>query len=297
MHAAGSESNVLIGISRLGHRAALISKLGVDELSSFILMTLRGEGVETKWIKRIEGMKCGVYITQRNYPIPGKDDVVYFRGESAARSLSASDVPETAIAGGKIFHLSGITPALSPSCRRASSQAARLAKKHGVLFSFDPNYRRKLWSVDKARPVFRSLARAADLLFLDTTEASIILGDGVARRGPEPTLKALSKLGPQTVVLKLGAEGGLAALDDGEYFHVPSYKVQVVDVIGAGDAVVSGFTSGLLDKKDVDTCLKWASASSALVVMRRGDFENLPTKAVLRNFMAAEETSSEFDPR
>jgi 2-dehydro-3-deoxygluconokinase len=297
MHTAGSESNALIGLSRLGHRTALISKLGFDELSSFILMTLRGQGVQTRWIRQVEGKNCGIYIAQRNYPVPGKDDVVYYRGESAARSLSPSDVPEDAIGGSKIFHLSGITPALSPSCRRASFRAARLAKKHGVIFSFDPNYRRKLWSIDEARPVFRSLAAIAGLLFLDTNEASIILGDSVVSRGPEVTLKALSQLGPQAVVLKLGAEGGLAASDHGNYFHVPSYKVQVEDVIGAGDAAVSGFVSGLLKKKDLETCLKWAAACSALVVMRRGDFENLPTKADLEKFMAAEESASEFDPR
>jgi sugar/nucleoside kinase (ribokinase family) len=296
-HAAGAESNVLIGLSRLGHRTALISKVGNDELSRFVLSTLRGEGVDTRWVKRVAGKNVGVYVTQRNYPVLGKNDVIYYRGESAASTISVADVPEDAIRQSRVFHLSGITPALSASCRRASHHASRLAKKYGVIFSFDPNYRRKLWPVASAKPVFKSMAGLSDLLFLDVEEASIILGGRQAGHRPEATLRALSKLGPETVVLKLGAQGGLTALATGKYFHVPSFKVPVVDAIGAGDAVVSGFLSGLLRDKDTRTCLKWAAASSALVVTRRGDFENLPTPTDLQNFLAAKEAKTEFDPR
>ena len=296
-HAAGAESNVLIGLSRLGHTTALISKLGTDGLSRFVLATLRGEGVETKWIEQVEGKNCGVYIAQRNYPVPGKDDVIYFRRDSAAKSISASDLPKDAIRLARILHLSGITPALSDSCRRASLHAARLARKHGTAFSFDPNYRRKLWSVDQARPVFKSLVGLANLLFLDLKEASIILGSRQAGRKPKAILQALSELGPETVVLKMGVDGGLAAWKEGEYFHVPSFKVPVVDVIGAGDAVVSGFVSGRLRNKDMLTSLKWAAASSALVVMRRGDFENLPRPRDLQSFITAMEGSTDLDPR
>jgi 2-dehydro-3-deoxygluconokinase len=253
--------------------------------------------VDTSWIKQVEGKNVGVYIAQRNYPVPGKNDVIYYRGESAAKTISVVDVPEDVIKRSKVFHLSGITPALSASCLKASHHAARLAKKHGVIFSFDPNYRRKLWSTASARPVFRSLAGLANLLFLDVAEASIILGSARAGRRPEATLRALSELGPDTVVLKLGAEGGLAALKRGKYFHVPSFKVPVIDVIGAGDAVVSGFISGLLRNEDTITSLRWAAASSALVVMRRGDFENLPTPNDLQDFITATNASSDFDPR
>ncbi len=296
-HAAGSESNVLIGVSRLGHRTALITKLGVDGLSRFILATLRGEGVDTKWVRKIEGKNCGVYITQRNYPVPGKNDVIYFRSDSAARTISVSDVPAEAIQQGKYFHLSGITPALSDSCRKASLHAARIATKNGVGFSFDPNYRRKLWPIKRAGPVFKSLARISNLLFLDVMEASIILGSKQEGRKPNTILKALSGIGPETVVLKLGIEGGIAAMRNGEFFHVPSFKAPIEDSIGAGDAVVSGFLAGTLEGKDILSSLKWAAASSALVVMRRGDYENLPTPPELQSFISSREAHLEFDLR
>lgn len=296
-HAAGAESNVVIGLSRLGHRTALITKLGGDELSSFILMTLRSEGVGTRWVKREEGRNCGVYVTQRNYPVPGRNDVIYFRSGSAASTISPEDIPDEAFKLAKVFHLSGITPALSASCLKASLHASKLAKRHGTIFCFDPNYRRKLWSIEQARPVFKKLTAAADLLFLDIPEASIILGRQLDGHRSESITRSLAKLGPETIVLKMGAEGGLASWKDEEFLRIPSYNVPVVDSIGAGDAVVSGFLSGMLRGKGPETCLKWAAASSALVVLRRGDFENLPTRSDLQAFLAAKESNREFDPR
>ena len=297
MHAAGAESNVVIGLSRLGHRTALITKLGFDELSEFIMMTLKSEGVGTRWVKREEGRTCGVYIIQRNYPVPGKNDVVYFRRDSAASTISPEDLPERALKHVRVFHLSGITPALSSSCLEASTHASKLAKKFGALFSFDPNHRKKLWSMERAAPVYRKLTSSADLLFLDTTEATIILGKQSRNAGPESLVKALAKLGPETVVLKMGAEGGLGAWMGGEFLQIASYKVDVVDNIGAGDAVVAGFLSGVLRGKDAATCLRWAAACSAMVVQRRGDFENLPTRPDLQAFIESKESGHEFDPR
>lgn len=295
-HAAGAESNVLIGISRLGHKTAMITKIGTDELSRFVLTTLRGEGVDTRWVVQVPGMNCGVYVAQRNYPIPDKSDVVYYRRGSAASTISVQDVPEEAMSLTRILHLSGITPALSNSCKNASLHAARLAKDNGVVFSFDPNYRKKLWAPEEAAPVFREFVALADIVFLDRGEASMILGEDLARRGRGPVLRAIAKLGPGTVVLKEGARG-LVALKDGKLYQVPAFTVPVVDVIGAGDGVVSGFLSGMLDEKDVRTCLQWGAASGALVVMRRGDFENLPTPAELQNFLTSRAGREEFDLR
>lgn len=296
MHAAGAESNVLIGISRLGHRTALITKVGTDELSRFILTTLRGEGVDTRWVVQVPGMTCGAYVAQRNYPVPEKSDVIYFRRGSAASTISVKDVPEEAVRLSRIVHLSGITPALSSSCKNACLHAARLARDNGAVVSFDPNYRKKLWQPEEAAPVFRELVGLADIVFLDRAEASMILREDRERRGLESTLRALVELGPGTVVLKLGTRG-MVALRDGRRYEVPAFAVSVVDVIGAGDAVVSGFLSGTLYKKDIRTCLQWGAACSALVVMRRGDFENLPTLPQLQTFLTSRAGREDVDLR
>jgi sugar/nucleoside kinase (ribokinase family) len=293
-HAAGAESNIAIGVSRLGHRAALITKLGFDQLSKFVLSTLKGEGVETKWIKQVDGKSCGIFVVQRNYPVPGKSDLIYYRNDSAARLLSPADISEDAIRQSQILQLSGITPALSDSCRKACFRAIDLAEKHGVKFSFDPNYRRRLWSVEDARPVFLAMAKRADILFSSPEEAEIMLR---RRFNEERTLEELSRLGPKTVVLKLGAKKGLLARTPQGRARAPSYAVPVVDVIGAGDSAVAGFLSGLLSGEKLGRSLKFASACSALTVMRRGDFENLPTRDDLEKFLLAFEKGVAIDER
>ena len=128
-HAAGAESNVIIGISRLGFKTAYITKLGKDEFSKFILSTLKGEGVDVSGVKQMDGKNCGIFFVQRGYPIPGKSDVIYFRSDSAARYLTPEDLETKLISGSRILHITGITPALSESCRETILEAVRIAKR------------------------------------------------------------------------------------------------------------------------------------------------------------------------
>ena len=135
-HAAGSEANVIIGVSRLGFKTAYLTKLGHDEFSKFILATLKGEGVDVSGIKQIEGKNCAVFFVQRGYPIPGRSDVIYYRSDSAARYFSPEDLDSKLISNSRILHISGITPALSNSCREATMEAIRIARGHNVkIFS------------------------------------------------------------------------------------------------------------------------------------------------------------------
>jgi sugar/nucleoside kinase (ribokinase family) len=293
-HVAGSESNVAIGVSRLGHKSALITKLGEDELSRFIISTLNGEGVETKWIKQIPEKNCGIFIVQRNYPVPGRSDVLYYRSDSAARLLSPKDIREDVIGQSKILHISGITPALSDSCKETAFKAIELAHEYKVRFSFDPNYRRKLWSISEARQVFQKMASKAEILFSGVDEAEMILG---RRLDPEETLERLSSLGPKIVILKLSAKEGLIAKSPHGRVRAKPYRIPVVDAIGAGDAMVAGFLSGLLSNESMGRCLRMASACAALTVMRKGDFENLPTSEDLEKFLLAAEKGIETDQR
>src|SRR5579864_6012135 len=116
-HAAGSESNAIIGLSRLGCKTAYITKLGRDEFSKFILATLKSEDVNVEGVRQLDNKYCGIFFCQRGYPIPGRSDVMYYRSDSAAKYLSPQDLDSEIISSGKIFHVSGITPALSQSCR------------------------------------------------------------------------------------------------------------------------------------------------------------------------------------
>jgi sugar/nucleoside kinase (ribokinase family) len=293
-HSAGSEANIVIGLSRLGFKTAYITKLGTDEFSKFLISTLKSEDVNISWIKRVDGKNCGVFFVQRNYPIPAKSDVIYFRNDSAARFLSPDDIEESAIKNSRVLHISGITPALSKSCMEACFRAIELARKDKVQVSFDTNYRRKLWSNVEARPVLTDMASKSNILFTDLDEVEILFGE---RLGVEEAIEKLIDLGPTTVVLKLGAAKGMVAKSNEGTARVDSIKVPVVDSIGAGDAVVVGFLGGILAKESLHKCLEMASCCSALVVMRRGDFENLPDKEYLEKLLLAKDRGFEIDLR
>ena len=295
-HVAGSETNIVIGLSRLGLRTALVSKIGKDELSKSIYSTLKAEGVDVSWVQQIDKKNCGIFFVQRNYPVPGRSDVIYFRGDAAARLLSPEDLPIQAIKSSRSLHVSGITPALSESCRSACRSAIEIAKKNKVTVSFDTNYRKKLWSPEEARPVLKEMSEKADILFLDPDDASLIQGRRLADSGE--IFRVFKNLGPETIVLKLGAAKGLIARTrDGEEVTSTPARVPVHDSIGAGDAVVVGFMGGYLLKETLQKSLDMASACSALVVMRRGDYENLPDREYLEIWLKAREKNFDFDPR
>jgi sugar/nucleoside kinase (ribokinase family) len=295
-HAAGSEANAIIGISRLGFKTAFITKLGLDEFSKFILSTMRGEGVDVSGIKQIEGKNCGVFFVQRGYPIHGRSDVVYYRSDSATRYLTPSDIDPKLIKNSRMLHISGITPALSDSCREASLEAVRIARGSNVKISFDTNYRRKLWTEAEARPVLIEMARDSDVLLTDPDDARILMGRKVDD-DPITALDELEALGPSTIVYKLGATRGLAGLSNGEKATSLPIKVPLVDSIGAGDAVVAGFLAGYLAGDSLQRSLDIASCCSALTVMRRGDFENLPDRSDLEKWLTAREKGFDVDFR
>lgn len=294
-HAAGSEVNVLIGVSRLGFKTSFITKLGNDEFSKFVLATLKSENIGVEGVKQVEGKNCGVFFVQRNYPIPEKSDVIYYRNDSAAKSISPDDIDESLVINSKIVHLTGITPALSDSCRKATSKVLALAQENNVKVSFDPNYRKKLWSVQEARPVMQEIAKRTNILFVDISDAKIILGRDLS--DANEALEDLLSLGPEIVVLKLGSKQGLAAISHQDKAKSFGIRVAPVDSIGAGDAVVAGFLAGYLGKQSLQSSLDMASACATLVVMRRGDFENLPDRDYMDRWLAAKEHDFDLDLR
>lgn len=294
-HAAGSEVNVLIGVSRLGFKTSFITKLGKDEFSKFMLTTLKSENIEVEGIKQVDGKNCGVYFVQRNYPIHEKSDVIYYRNDSAAKFLSPDDIDESLVKKSKIVHLTGITPALSDSCRDATLKALSLAKENDVKVSFDPNYRKKLWSPQQARPIIQEIAKKSNFLFADMGDAKMILGEDSVEQ--DEALEGLLSLGPEIVVLKLGSKQGLAGISIQERARSSVMRVPTVDSIGAGDAVVAGFLSGYLGKESLQKSLDIATCCAALVVMRRGDFENLPDRDYLERWLEARDQDFDLDLR
>lgn len=275
----GAETNFAIGAARLGASVGWFSRLGKDPFGSYILKKVRGEGVDTSRVRFDASYPTAVMFKELRM---GEDpSVFYYRRGSACSQMSPDDLDEAYIAGAKILHVSGITPALSESCLQTVYKAIELAKKHGTKVSFDPNIRLKLWSIERAREVLLDLAKRCDI-FLPGEEELRLLFEVETR---DEWLEKLHTLDIPLIVVKLGAEGCLV-LENGQSTAVPGYSVaKVIDTVGAGDGFAAGFLTSLLQGKTATEAAQYANAVGACCITVKGDMEGLPTTEKLEQFM------------
>ncbi len=225
-HATGTEANVCVALVRLGVSCGLITRLGADEFGLFIYNWLRGEGVDVSHIRFDSERPTGIYFVQRNYPIPGVSDVLYYRRGSAASVLSPDDVDPDYVGSARVFHTTGITMAISDTARSAAFRGLEIARGKGVTTSFDVNYRRKLWvRVEDAINVLSKALNFVDIVFLDEDEANLSLGVSVV----DDVFRELrSRFGIDRIVLKLGVKGSVAYWE-GKIVKVDAFRVPVRD--------------------------------------------------------------------
>ncbi|MEU3345614.1 sugar kinase [Streptomyces sp. NPDC006700] len=268
----GAESNVAIGLARLGRAAHWIGRLGTDEVGALIARELRAEAVSTSIVR--DPAPTGLMLKTRQ--ASGRVQVAYYRSNSAGSRLAPADLDEDLIAGARILHVTGITPALSASASDAVRRAVGLAEEHGVTVSFDANFRSRLWDEDRARPVLSHLLGKAGIFFATTEEALLFTGE----KDPERQARAIAALGPDQVVIKLGSAGSVACVDGVVHRQRPR-PVAVVDPVGAGDAFAAGYLSGVLDAADAAERLRIAGLCGARAVTVAGDWEGAPFAAEL----------------
>jgi 2-dehydro-3-deoxygluconokinase len=269
----GAESNVAIGLSRLGTPATWIGRVGSDEIGELVLRELRAEGVELV-ITVDKEAPTGLMVKSRRTAKHTR--VVYHRASSAGSRLSSSDFGEHHIAGANGLHVTGITPALSRSAAAAVDRAVELATVAGVAVSFDVNHRSALWPAATASIAYRSLAERATVVFAGLDEARMI-SDGDS---PEELAAGIAALGPTEVIIKLG-EKGCYALIDGTEYSVAAVPIDAVDTVGAGDAFVAGYLAERSAGAPVLARLETAVHAGAFACLGIGDWESLPTRADL----------------
>jgi 2-dehydro-3-deoxygluconokinase len=276
----GAESNVAIALSRLGVSAGWAGYLSADETGQLVLDRVRGEGVDTSQVKRLEGSPTGLYLRDN---LGDTVRVYYYRKDSAASRMAPGAFDAGYLEGARFLHLTGITPALSPGCRDFVLWAAKEARARGVDVSFDVNYRSKLWRPEEARSFIEEALPGVDLLFLSVDEALAIWG-----REDEKFLWELASAGPGEVVLRRGREGARALADE-SLCEQRAFLVPEVDPVGAGDAFVAGYLAGRLWGLDLEERLRVANALGAFSVMTLGDYEGLPHDEELWAFVKGEE--------
>jgi len=276
---AGAESNVAIGLARLGHSTGWVSRLGNDEFGQYVLSFIRGEGVDTSRVIVDADAPTAVFFKERREE--GENKVFYYRKGSAASRLQPEDLDEAYMKSARVLHVTGITPALSENCKATLVRAMAIAREAGVAVSLDPNIRLKLWSAAAARETLLSLISGVDLFLPGQEEAELLLGPGT----PEEHAEKFLALGVKQVVLKLGPEGSMVASTNGVQ-RVPGFRVKrVVDAIGAGDGFAAGYLAGWLRGWAPVECARIANACGALATQVTGDIEGLPSMEEVRRFM------------
>lgn len=286
---AGAEANVAVGLARLGRRVAFIGRVGDDGLGTRVTRALRGEGVDVTGLTVDPAGATGVMIRERRGLGPA--EVFYARTGSAGSHLAPEDVlaadARGDLAGARWLHLTGITPALSSSCRAAVGAALESGRAAGLTVSLDLNLRRRLWTQAEAATVLAELAARVDVVIADLDEARVVTGAS-ADATVDDVARLLLALGPSLAVLKLGPAGALAIERNGAPVEVAGLAVPVVvDPVGAGDAFCAGFIAARLDGQPLETALAWGNAGGAAAVAAEGDQTGLPTRAELARLIAA----------
>lgn len=267
---AGAESNVAIGLVRLGHSVAWAGRVGADGFGRLILRELRAEGVDTAHAVVDPSRPTGLmFVEERTADLTR---VEYRRSGSAGSALRREDVEAALAAGPRVVHLTGITPALSGSARDAVQWTAENAGAAGALVTFDVNFRSRLWSREQAREVLAPLAGHAAYVIASEDELDLV-ADG----SEDEAAADLLARGARAVVVKRGHRGASVHTRSGRV-DAPAIQVTAVDPIGAGDAFSAGYLSGLLDGFEPAECLRRGITTGAFAASVRGDWDGAPTR-------------------
>lgn len=259
---AGAESNVAIAASRLGIDAVWVSKLPDSPLGWRVRNDVRQHGVTPAVVWSDDGRQGTYYIEQGERP--RGTDVIYDRDDAAITTATVEELPVRAIRESDVFFTTGITPALSETLYRTTSELLSI----DTTTAFDLNYRSKLWSPRTARSSYEKLLPDVDLLFIPERDAKTVLNvDGNAESIAE---QLRERHGCETVVVTRGSNGALASTPDGTV-RQPSFEADTLDPIGTGDAFVGAFLSRYVRGESAADALEWGAATAALKRTIDGD--------------------------
>lgn len=293
----GGEANVAVSCANYGHHATFVTKLPAHEIGQSAINALRRYGVDTSHIAR-GGNRIGIYYAETGVSMrPSK--VIYDRAGSSISEAKPADFDFDAIMeGADWFHWSGIAPAISDSAAELTRLACEAAKRHGVTVSVDLNFRKKLWTSEKAQQVMRPLMQYVDVCIGNEEDAQLCLGfkpdadveggntDADGYKGIFEQMRR--EFGFKYVVstlresLSASHNGWKAMIFDGNEFYVSKrYDIlPIIDRVGGGDSFSGGLIHGLLTKQSMGEALEFAVAASALKHTINGDFNMVSAEEV-----------------
>lgn len=286
---AGGEANVAVSLANYGVETAFVSKVPAHEIGQNAVNVLRHFGVDTGYMVR-GGKRLGLYFVEKGASQrPSK--VIYDREDSAIALAEPEDFDwDTIFEGAGWFHWTGITPALGGRLPQICLEACKAAKAHGVKISCDLNYRKKLWSRERAQEVMSELIQYVDVCIANEEDAKDVFGIeaedtdidagklnhnayiSVARQISE-------RFGCEKVAITLRSsisanDNNWAAMlyTDGQAYFSPSYRIHIVDRVGGGDSFGGGLIYSLLCGKSPQDAINFAVAASCLKHTIEHDF-------------------------
>ncbi len=284
----GGEANVAVALAQFGHEVYYVTRLPENPLGDAAENTLRRFGVKTDFVLR-GGERLGIYFLEHGASIrPSK--VVYDRAHSAVSELHPGMIDWNAVFAGKDwFHITGITPALSPSCAEVALESVKVAKEAGLTVSCDLNYRKKLWTPEQANRIMSQLVQFADVVVGNEEDAEKVFGireEGVDVEKGQLDIEKYKKIAArlrdhcQAQKVAITLRESLSASDnnwsallfDGRQAYVSrKYALHIVDRVGGGDSFAAGLIHGLISGWEAQKALEFAVAASALKHTIPGD--------------------------
>jgi 5-dehydro-2-deoxygluconokinase len=288
-YVGGSPLNIAVGARRLGLRSALITGVGEDQVGDFLLKFLLKEGVETRFIPRKPGARTSAVIL--GIEPPDRFPLVYYRDNCADSKVNIDDVMAAGIGACRLFEISATALNVEPS-RSAGFFAAEEAARHNVPVLIDLDFRADQWHDARAfgitaRAFLRgcrfALGTEEEILATMLTDPAMIrirhqqISAPEIRGDVDAAIRGIMALGLEALVVKRGAKGSSVFLNSGEVIDVPGFPVEVVNVLGAGDAFASGFIYGYLKGWDWYKCCRMGNACGAILVTKPGCSNFNPT--------------------
>jgi 2-dehydro-3-deoxygluconokinase len=258
----GAESNVACHLVAAGVPAAWAGAVGDDPLGRRLIATLRARGVDTSLVVVDPDAPTGVYFKD---PGPDGTRVHYYRAGSAASRLGPDFAAGLPLESASLVHLSGITAALSESCRGLLEEVIRIRATVDRPISFDVNYRPALWDVPTAAAELLDLARRCDLVFVGRDEAEVLWGTSTAEQ-----IQAL--IGPGRRLVVKDGDVGAHVFADGTIHFAPARVVDVIEPVGAGDAFAAGYLAADLAGESPTAALERGHRFAAAALSTTGDF-------------------------
>jgi 5-dehydro-2-deoxygluconokinase len=277
-YVGGCPTNISVGTRRLGLRSALLTAVGDDQVADFVLAFLQREGVETRFIPRKAGRRTSAVIMA--IQPPDRFPLTFYREGCADRELTVEDVDRAPVAESAIVLVTGTGLSHEPG-RSATYHAASRAAADGAQLFVDIDYRPDQW------PTRAAFAASMQQLLREATLAVGTEEEVIAAADDDDVERAIARLLDVTrapLVLKRGARGA-TLFRDGTRVDVPPFRIQVLNVLGAGDAFASGLITGIRRGWPLERAVRMGNATGAIVVTRHGCANFMPTDAEVEAFV------------